>query len=123
VLGAPVIQFVFYKSEMVGLIDVGDFNKPRACLPWCNRLELERSILNAVVERKIDESKQFNALGSDAKVTLKRHRAAKKHDLDWPFARCYRCTAVWPYKSEIARKLSQLYTGPIGVLHSPKWMT
>src|ERR1051326_775377 len=28
VLGAHVIQFVFYRSEMVGLIDASDLNKP-----------------------------------------------------------------------------------------------
>lgn len=85
VLGAHVIQFVFYRSEMVGLIDASDLNKPRACLAWLEpMLELERAILNAVVERKIDESRQLRALGSAAKVTLRRQREAKKYDLNLP---------------------------------------
>ena len=102
VLGAHVIQFVFYRSEMVGLIDASDLNKPRACLAWLEpMLELERAILNAVVERKIDESKQFKALGRDAKVTLKRQRAAKKHDLHLPLLQY----AQFPHLLNAARNL------------------
>ena len=85
VLGAHVIQFVFYRSEMVGLIDASDLNKPRACLAWLEpMLELERAILTAVAERKIDESRQFSALGKAAKTTLRRQREAKKYDLNLP---------------------------------------
>src|ERR1044072_7490911 len=77
VLGAHVIQFVFYRSEMVGLIDASDLNKPRACLASVEAMvELGREVLTAVAERKIDENRQLRALGIGGNLTLRRRRAA-----------------------------------------------
>lgn len=85
VLGKHIVQFVFYRSEMVGLIDASDLNKPRASLAWLEpMLELERSILDVVRERKIEDKDQEKALGVAAKKTLSRQRKAQKHDLMLP---------------------------------------
>lgn len=84
-LGLHVVQFVFYRSEMVGLVDASDLNRPRACLAWLEpMLELERTILNAVADRNIDERKQAEALGDQATPTIKRQERARKHDLTLP---------------------------------------
>src|SRR5260370_12754521 len=85
VLGAHIVQFVYYRSEMVGLIDASDLNKPRACLAWLEpMLELERAILDVVVDQKINDKEQEKALGNAAKATLWRQEKTKEHDLIRP---------------------------------------
>lgn len=85
ILGEHIVQFVFYRSEMVGLIDASDLNKPRACLAWLEpMMELERAILRVVAVRKIGEDDQAKALGDQAKPTIKRQSKARKHDLMLP---------------------------------------
>jgi hypothetical protein len=84
-LGSHIVQFVFYRSELVGLLDASDLNKPIACLAWLQpMLELERAILSVVADRNIDDHQQSVALGQQAKPTLRRQEKAKKHDLVLP---------------------------------------
>lgn len=84
-LGSHTVQFVFYRSEMVGLLDASDLNKPIACLAWLQpMLELERAILTVVADRNIDDQQQLVSLEQQAKPTLRRQEKAKKHDLVLP---------------------------------------
>src|SRR5262245_55488946 len=84
-LGAHVIQFVCYRTQVVGLIDASDLNKPIARIAWLQpMLELERSILDAARRFKISENEQAEALGKHAKVARKRQTAARRHDLELP---------------------------------------
>jgi hypothetical protein len=84
-LGEHLIQFVYYRSELVGLIDASDLNKPIARLAWLQpMLELERAILEAVRLVGIDEEHQAEALGTDATSTRRRQARAERHDLGLP---------------------------------------
>ena len=84
-LGEHLIQFVYYRSELVGLIDASDLNKPIARLAWLQpMLELERAILEAVRLAGIDDERQAKALGTDAASTRRRQAKAKRHDLGLP---------------------------------------
>ncbi len=85
-LGAHIVQFVYYRSEMVGLIDASDLNKPIARMAWLHPMvELERAILDAVRELEINEAEQSDALGDQAAKGAKtRQRKAKRHDLEMP---------------------------------------
>lgn len=52
-LGDHTVQFVHYRSELVGLVDASDLNKPLARLAWLHPLlELERAVLEAVRRNK-----------------------------------------------------------------------
>ena len=84
-LGGHVAQFVFYRSEMVGLVDASDLNKPISCLAWLEpMLTLERYILDAVADRRIEDELQAAALGKAAKSTRAFQARAKNHDLMLP---------------------------------------
>jgi hypothetical protein len=84
-LGAHVIQFVYYQSEMVGLIDASDLNKPIARIVWLQpMLELERVILDAVRYLGIDDEQQAAALGKEAGSARGRQARAQRHDLKMP---------------------------------------
>ena len=84
-LGQHVIQFVCYNSEIVGLIDASDLNKPIARIAWLHpMLELERSLLDAARMFKITEGEQAAALGQHATIARKRQTSAKRHDLGMP---------------------------------------
>jgi hypothetical protein len=83
-LGNHVIQFVYYRSEMVGLVDASDLNKPIARMVWLHpMLELERAILDAVRDLDIDNKRQGAALEYLAS-TKNRRRKAQRHDLEMP---------------------------------------
>src|SRR2546422_3350544 len=78
-LGAHVIQFVYYRSEVVGLIDASDLNKPIARIAWLHpMLELERSLLDAARAFEITEEEQATALGKTATRARARQRSAKR---------------------------------------------
>ncbi len=84
-LGAHIVQFVYYHSEMVGLIDASDLNKPLGRMAWLlPMVELERAILDAVRDRKIDDKRQADALLNQAKPTSNRRKKAKQHNLEMP---------------------------------------
>ena len=84
-LGKHVVQFVYYRSEMVGLIDASDLNKPLARLVWLHpMLELERAILDAIRHHRIDDERQAEALGNQAKLTRKWQEKAQQHNLEMP---------------------------------------
>jgi hypothetical protein len=84
-LGAHVVQFVYYRSEMVGLIDASDLNKPLGRMAWLHPMvELERAILDAVRDRKVDDKRQADALGNQAAHTQGRQAKAQRHDLEMP---------------------------------------
>lgn len=84
-LGAHIVQFVYYRSELVGLIDASDLNKPIARLVWLQpMLELERAVLDAVQYHAIDDERQAAALGHEAGSARARQAKAKRHDLEMP---------------------------------------
>jgi hypothetical protein len=84
-LGQHIVQFVYYRSEMVGLVDASDLNKPLARIVWLHpMLELERAILDASLARGISEAEQKMALGKAAKSAVNRREKAKRHDLVLP---------------------------------------
>jgi len=84
-LGAHIVQFVYYRSEMVGLIDASDLNKPIARMAWLHPMvELERVILDAVRELKLNEAEQSDALGDQAKDAKTRQGKAKRQNLEMP---------------------------------------
>ena len=84
-LGAHVIQFVYYRSEMVGLIDASDLNKPISRIVWLQpMLELERVILDAVRYQSIDDERQAAALENEVVPVQRRQAKARRHDLKMP---------------------------------------
>jgi hypothetical protein len=84
-LGAHIIQFVYYRSEVVGLVDASDLNRPVARIAWLQpMLELERTILDAVRAHKIPDEQQVAALGASARAARSRQSKAKRASLDLP---------------------------------------
>ena len=84
-LGAHLIQFVCYRSEVVGLIDASDLNKPIARIAWLYpMLELERALLDAVRALKISEVEQAGALGKHATICQELQTKAKRQELEMP---------------------------------------
>ena len=84
-LGAHIVQFVYFRSEVVGLIDASDLNRPVARIAWLQpMLELERTILDAVRAHKIPDDKQAAALGPSARAARSRQSKAKRANLDLP---------------------------------------
>jgi hypothetical protein len=84
-LGNHVVQFVYYRSEMVGLVDASDLNKPIARMAWLHpMLELERAILDAVRDLRIDNKRQAAALEKQAASTKSRQGKAQRQDLEMP---------------------------------------
>jgi hypothetical protein len=84
-LGEHVVQFVYYRSEVVGLIDASDLNRPIARIAWLQpMLELERAILDAVRARGFSEEQQSTALRRHASIARGRQRRAKRQNLDLP---------------------------------------
>lgn len=84
-LGAHIVQFVYYRSEVVGLIDASDLNRPVARIAWLQpMLELERTILDAVRAHKIPDDEQAAALGPRARGARKLQSRAKRASLDLP---------------------------------------
>jgi hypothetical protein len=84
-LGDHIVQFVHYRSEVVGLIDASDLNKPIARIAWLYpMLELERSLLDAARTLEISQQDQASALGKHAAVARKRQASAMRHDLEMP---------------------------------------
>jgi hypothetical protein len=80
-----LIQFVCYRSEVVGLIDASDLNKPIARIAWLYpMLELERALLDAARAFKISEVEQASALGRHATDARRRQTSAMRHDLEMP---------------------------------------
>jgi hypothetical protein len=85
-LGAHVVQFVYYHSEVVGLIDASDLNKPMARIGWLHpMLELERYVLDAARALNVSENEQATVLGRKAAAgARKRQGKAKRHDVELP---------------------------------------
>ena len=78
-------QFVHYRLEIVGLVDVSDLNKPLARLAYLQRmLELERAILDSVRFLEVSDAEQVAAIGGYAKKAQKRQRTAARGDLLLP---------------------------------------
>ncbi|HEY4934495.1 MAG TPA: hypothetical protein VII23_23255 [Terriglobales bacterium] len=67
------------------MIDASDLNRPIARLVWLGpMLELERAILDAVRHLKIDDDRQYKALGRAGADTRKKQKKAQQHDLGMP---------------------------------------
>src|SRR6185295_10667692 len=71
-LNDHIVQFVHYRSQIVGLVDISDINKPVARLAWLRSiLECEQSLLGRVVVAKVSEAEIVEALGPAATNTKK----------------------------------------------------
>ena len=82
-LNADLIQFVYYRSEVVGLVNLSDLNKPFGRLTWLQSiLEVEQAVLTRALEQRIPETEVIKALGGAAKKALRWRAKAKKEDID-----------------------------------------
>lgn len=80
-----LIQFVCYRAEIVGLLDLSDLNKPLARLTWLRPLlECEQAILMATLNSGFTEDEISRALGHAAESTRRRRRKALQKDLKLP---------------------------------------
>src|SRR5205823_1116077 len=56
-LNRHLIQFVYYRTEVVGLVDLSDLNKPLGRLAWLQAiLECEQAIMMRALEKNFSES-------------------------------------------------------------------
>jgi hypothetical protein len=79
------VQFVYYRTEVVGLVDMSDLNKPLARLVWLHpMLECEQKIIEQTAKLGIDEDKIAEALGNISRAARKRQRKASTEDLKLP---------------------------------------
>jgi len=84
-LNDHLVQFVHYRSQIVGLVDLTDLNKPIARLAWFRPiLECEQLLLNRVIASRLTESAIAEELGSAAAGVKRRQRQAHKENLDLP---------------------------------------
>lgn len=82
-LNAHLIQFVYYRSEVVGLVNLSDLNKPFGRLTWLQSiLEVEQAVLTRALELRVPETEIIKALGGAAKEALRWRARAKKEDID-----------------------------------------
>jgi hypothetical protein len=79
------IQFVYYRTELVGLVDVSDLNKPLARMVWLHpMLECEQRIIEQTVKQSYQEAEIVGALGGAAKNALRKYHKALQRDLKLP---------------------------------------
>jgi len=79
------VQFVFYRTETVGLVDVSDLNKPLARMVWLHpMLECEQRIIEQSVKRGYEDAEVAKVLGQSANGVLRKHRKALQKDLKLP---------------------------------------
>jgi hypothetical protein len=115
-LGAHVVQFVYYRSEMVGLVDASDLNKPIARIVWLQpMLQLERAILDAVRCLNIDDEQQAAALDSEAASTRRRQAKAQQRDLEMPLLEYAQFPSL--LRAAVRLGISQLSEGDITELN------
>jgi hypothetical protein len=101
-LGEHVVQFVHYRSEVVGLVDASDLNRPSARIAWLYpMLQLERALLDRIRELHVSDDAQAKALGERAMEVLRRQRKAKRAELELPLLEY----AMFPELLKAARKL------------------
>jgi hypothetical protein len=82
---ADGVQFVYYRTEVVGLVDVSDLNKPLARMVWLHpMLECEQRIIEQTVKREYEDAQISQALGHAAKRVLNKYRNALQEDLKLP---------------------------------------
>lgn len=85
-LNEHLIQFVCYRSEVVGLVDLSDFNKPLGRLPWLlPMLECEQLIMTKADAKGFTDEQIVTALGKDAEKSARNRRErAQREDLAIP---------------------------------------
>jgi hypothetical protein len=84
-LAAHMIQFVYYRTEIVGIIDLSDLNKPVARLTWLRPLlECEQAILMRSEQQGLTEERIRDALGRAAKDAQQFKQRAAQRDLLMP---------------------------------------
>lgn len=82
---AEGIQFVYYRTEAVGLVDVSDLNKPLGRMVWLYPiLECEQQIIEQTSERNVQDAEIVRSLGKGAKRVLNKRRKALLEDLKLP---------------------------------------
>jgi len=84
-LKAHGVQFVYYRTEVVGLIDVSDLNKPLARIVWLHPIvECEQRIIERAVKSGIEDAQIENALPGHARTARKHQRKALEQNLKLP---------------------------------------
>jgi hypothetical protein len=79
------VQFVYYRTEVVGLVDVSDLNKPLARMVWLHpMLVCEQRIIEQSVKRGYEDVEIGKVLGKAAKRVLRKHQNALREDLKLP---------------------------------------
>lgn len=82
-LNSHFVQFVYYRSEVVGLIDLSDLNKPLGRLAWFwSFAELEQAIFIKVLLMGLTEQEVASALGSAGKRARARRESAKRENVE-----------------------------------------
>jgi hypothetical protein len=82
---ADGVQFVYYRTEAVGLVDVSDLNKPLGRMVWLYpMLDCEQKIIEQTGERSCTDAEIVRVLGSGAKRVLSKQRKALHEDLKLP---------------------------------------
>lgn len=85
-LARHTVQFVHYRAEVVGLVDLSDLNKPLARLVFLHpMLQCEQTVLSVARARNISDDDVASALGRDAaKHAMGKRKSAKRENLDAP---------------------------------------
>jgi hypothetical protein len=79
------VHFVQYDSQVVGLVDLSDLNKPNARTLFMEPLlQLEQSVVMAARGRQVDDATVARLLGRSAARARARQKRASKQDLDAP---------------------------------------
>jgi hypothetical protein len=79
------VQFVYYRTEAVGLVDVSDLNKPLGRMVWLYpMLECEQKIIEETGEKNYEDAEIVRVLGTAAKRVLSKQRKALQEDLKLP---------------------------------------
>jgi hypothetical protein len=82
---ADGVQFVYYRTEAVGLVDLSDLNKPLARMVWLHpMLECEQRIIEQTVKRGYEDADILRVLEAAGKRVLSKQRKSLQQDLKLP---------------------------------------
>lgn len=99
---ADGVQFVYYRTEAVGLVDLSDLNKPLARMVWLHpMLECEQRIIEYTAKRDYEDAEILRVLGDAARRVVSKQRKALEQDLKLPLL-------SFAYFSEVLRSSIEL---------------
>lgn len=82
---ADGVQFVFYRTEAVGLVDMSDLNKPLGRMVWLRpMLDCEQKIIEQTIKRDYEDADILRVLGTAARPISSRQRKSLQHNLKLP---------------------------------------